>query len=356
MAYFHFKNVRIAGISAGVPKRIVDNLNSEFQISKDYSNAEYVETTGVRERRMDEGHTTSDLCFKAANQLISDINWERDSIDAILMLSQTLDFIKPATACILQYKLGLNKECYAEDIQLGCSGWVYGLSNAASLLQNGNIKRVLLCVGDARNNVKFEDMDEPLFGYAGAVTALEYDEGNEGLYCHYGTDGSGFDSIITPNGGCRNQFDEHSLEYRMVDGKWQHGLRSKMNGMDVFAFGISVVPKSIKGLASHFGFDYLESDYFLFHQANKKMNNQINKKLKLPQEKVPMCMELFGNTSSASIPLTIVTELKGPSVLNDTKFMCCGFGVGLSWGTVAFTAKNMYISKLVEVDTDEHLL
>jgi 3-oxoacyl-[acyl-carrier-protein] synthase-3 len=129
-----------------------------------------------------------------------------------------------------------------------------------------------------------------------------------------------------------------------------------MNGMDVFAFGITTAPKSIKKLAANFGFNYLDADYFIFHQANMKMLDVINRKLKLPESKVPMCMRHFGNTSSASIPLTIVTQLGKDGVINNKKFICCGFGVGLSWGTIAFVAKNMLISKLVEVDSNEHML
>ena len=123
--------------------------------------------------------------------------------------------------------------------------------------------------------------------------------------------------------------------------------------MDVFAFGISTAPKSIKKLAEHFGFDYLDADYYVFHQANMKMNNTIVKKLKLDPEKVPSCMYHFGNTSSASIPLTIVTQLKGKIENRTTKFICCGFGVGLSWGTVAIKTDNIVISDLVEVEEPE---
>ena len=122
--------------------------------------------------------------------------------------------------------------------------------------------------------------------------------------------------------------------------------------MDVFSFGITTVPKSVKQLASHFGFNYLDADYFVFHQANMKMVNFIAKKLKLPEEKVPSCMYHFGNTSSASIPLTMVTELK-EQLQKPTKLLCCGFGVGLSWGTVFFESDNMIISDLVELEDTE---
>ncbi|MBR1557314.1 MAG: hypothetical protein IJ647_06100 [Prevotella sp.] len=157
-----------------------------------------------------------------------------------------------------------------------------------------------------------------------------------------------YDAIIIPDGGARNQFSHHSLEMEEIEGRKYHRLQSRMKGMDVFSFGITTAPKSIKQLSNHYGFDYQSADYFVFHQANMKMNGMIAKKLKLDAQKVPSCMYHFGNTSSASIPLTIVTQLKGKCE-DKVKFICCGFGVGLSWGTVAFETENVVISDLVEV-------
>lgn len=343
MAFLEFKNVRIAGISAGVPKRVINNLEIK-NLSKDYDNEAFVELTGVKERRVDD-LTTSDLCVPAAEKLITDLQWDKKEIDALIFVSQNTDYILPATACIVQDRLGLSKECYAMDIALGCSGWVYGLSSAVSLMSNGNIKKCLLLVGDGKRRAIYDD---PLFGFAGAVTALEYEEGAEGFKFHFGTDGSGYDAIIIPDGGARNQFSTESLKMEEIEGREYHRLQSRMKGMDVFSFGITTAPKSIKQLSSHYGFNYQSADYFVFHQANMKMNGMIAKKLKLDAEKVPSCMYHFGNTSSASIPLTIVTQLKGKCE-DKAKFVCCGFGVGLSWGTVAFETNNIVISDLVEV-------
>ena len=351
MAFLEFKNVRIAGMSAGVPKKVVSNYNLRkgIDIPADYTPEAFVETTGVKERRIG-NLTASDLCYSAAEQLIVDLHWEKNDIDAIIFVSQNADYILPATSCILQDRLGLGKQCYAEDIALGCSGWVYGLCNAASLVSSGSIKKALLLCGDAKRRAKYDD---PLFGHAGVVTAIEYEEGAKGFAFEFGTDGSGYDAIIIPDGGSRNQFSTQSLELENVEGKKIHRVQTRMKGMDVFSFGITTAPKSVKKLAEHFGFDYQQADWFVFHQANMKMNNQIVKKLKLPIEKAPSCMYRFGNTSSASIPLTIVSELKGKFETKPTKFVCCGFGVGLSWGTVAFETNNIRISDLVEVGDEE---
>lgn len=350
MAFLQIKNVRIAGVAAGVPKNISSNLNNS-SISTDYSPEDYVRTTGVVERRTSRTLCTSDLCYGAAEKIISDLGWKKEDIEAIVFVSQTADYILPATACILQDRLGLSKECYAADCSLGCSGWVYGLSQVASLVSNGDIKKALLLVGDAKKRFVGGKAD-PLFGSAGTATAIEYIEGAKGFQFHFGTDGSGFDAIITPAMGSREPVSPSSFDDEVYEDKVINRLTTRMKGMDVFSFGITTVPKSVKQLASHYGFEYLDADYFVFHQANMKMINFISKKLKLPAEKVPSCMSHFGNTSSASIPLTIATELKD-RLQQPTKLLCCGFGVGLSWGTVFFESDSMIISDLVELDDSE---
>lgn len=345
MAILEIKNVKISGFSAGVPKRVVSNLESK-SISDNYSAEDFVETTGVKERRIDD-FTAGDLCLAASEKLIQDLGWDKSEIKALFFVSQHPDFILPATACILQDKLGLGKDCLATDISLGCSGWVYGLSIVSSLLSSGQIKKALLLCGDAKRRAVFDD---PLFGYAGTVTAIEYSDGAQGLKFDLGTDGSGFDAIITPDGGARNQFTPNSLTLEDVDGRKMCRLQSRMKGMDVFSFGITTAPKSMKRLCAEFNVDISSVDYLVLHQANMKMNDFIAKKLKMTAEKVPSSMYHFGNTSSASIPMTIVAELKNKVKNKTTKFLCCGFGVGLSWGTVYFeTSNDLIISDLVEL-------
>jgi 3-oxoacyl-[acyl-carrier-protein] synthase-3 len=353
MAFLDIKNVRIAGMAAGVPKNIASNLHPgpEDNVSADYAPEDFVATTGVEERRISTTLCASDLCYGAAEKLIADLGWDKQEIEGILFVSQTPDYILPATACILQDRLGLSTECYATDMSIGCSGWLYGLSSLAALVSNGGIKKALLMVGDAKARVNGKR--NPLFGSSGTVTALEYVEGAKGLQFHFGTDGSGFDAIITPDGGARNQITPESFNKYEFEGKMVHRLQSRMKGMDVFSFGITTAPKSIKKLAEHFGFDYQSADYLVLHQANMKMNDFIVKKLKFDKTKVPSSLRYFANTNGASIPVTIVTQLKGK--LNETaKFLCCGFGVGLSWGSLYFESdKDMVISDLVEMDDSE---
>lgn len=352
MAYFKFNNVRIAGVSAAVPKNCISNLDlpdGRAGGANDYSPEEFIAQTGVGERRFSEKLCASDLCFAAAERLIQDIGWNKSDIEAVLFVSQYPDYKLPCTACILQDRLGLSKECWAQDSSLGCTGWVYGMSTLAGLLQEGASHKALLLVGDGKRWVHFND---PLFGHAGTVTALEYSKEASPLYCHYGTDGSGYDAIIIPDGGARNGISANSFVAADNEGRMLNALQPHMKGMDVFSFGITTAPKSVKKLAEHFGLDYLSYDYFLFHQANMKMNSIIAKKLKLEPEKVPSEMYNFGNTSSASIPLLMVTQIRDQINNQKKKFICCGFGVGLSWGTVAFE-QAIPVSPLVEVEDSE---
>lgn len=345
MAFLEFKNVRIAGVSAGVPKRIEYTKDNPF-VSSEYDYEDFIKSTGIRSRRFDENLTTSDLCCAAGEKLIADLGWDQKEIDVLIFVTQGPDYICPSTACVVQDRMGLSKECYAAEIPLGCSGWVYGLSYAVSLLTTGCVKKGLLMVGDARLHIPTID---PLVGFAGTVTALEYQEGAGGFKFHFGTDGSGFDAIIVPDGGARNQVSPKSFELEDVNGKQMCRLQSRMNGMDVFSFAISTAPKSMKKLAAQYNLNLDEMDYCILHQANLQIDEIIRNKMKFPEEKVPMCLCDFGNTSSASIPLTIVSQLKGKIEQKHTKFICCGFGIGLSWGSVAFDTDNLVISELVEV-------
>ncbi len=345
MSFFEFRNVRIAGFAAGVPRNVVKN-DSDAVGSKDYDASAFVETTGVRSRHVSNEFTASDLGFVAAERLIASLGWDRNDIGILIFVSQHADFILPATACILQDRLHLSKECYTEDIALGCSGWVYGLSNAVSLLSGGSVKKALLICGDAKRRTNHLD---GLFGHAGTVTALEYSEGAESFKFNFGTDGSGYDAIIIPDGGSRNQITPESFDMQEIDGKMVNRLQPRMKGMDVFGFGITAAPKSVKKLAEHFNLDIESFDYFIFHQANLMMNEKIRKKLNLPAEKVPYSIGEYGNTSSASIPLTIVTNLIGRFENRKTNFICCGFGVGLSWATVAFSTQDIVVKELIQL-------
>ena len=351
MALLNVRNVAIKGISACVPKTVEENRNlSVFSSVEDAE--KFMLSTGVeRRRRTSADICTSDLCLAAAERLLQELHWERNTVDCLIFVSQTPDYILPATSCILQNRLGLNEECYALDISLGCSGWVYGLSVLASLLTSGTMKRGLLLAGDTTlKPVSPHDKSAwPLFGEAGTVTAIEFENQADGFHFHFSTDGSGYDAIIIPEGGYRNPVSHLSFEYQeLEEGISRNKLHTILNGMDVFSFGISKAPQTVNKLLELIGKEKTDIDYVLFHQANKFMNEKIRKKLKLTAEQVPYSLKNFGNTSSATIPLTLVTQLQKELITRDLSIIGCGFGVGLSWGSAYFEISKIVCPDLVE--------
>ncbi len=351
MAFLEIQNVEIVGIAACVPKTIEENISLE--VFQEGEAERFISGTGVERRRVaDQETTTSDLCYHAAEKLIQDLNWSKSNIDCLIFVTQTPDYILPATACVLQQRLGLNEECYAIDVSLGCSGWVYGASVIAALMQNGNFKKGLLLTGDTilKQSSKQDKSAWPLFGEAGTATAFNFNTNVSTLKFHLATDGSGFGAIIIPEGGYRNQFSEKSLLNEEIEsGITRNKTQLILNGMDVFSFGINKAPETIEKLCQHFSIDKETVDYFVFHQANLFMNEKIRKKLKLPAEKVPYSLKNFGNTSSATIVLTIITQLADKIKDGTHSFIACGFGVGLSWGSINFETKNLVCSDLIEI-------
>ena len=251
----------------------------------------------------------------------------------------------------LQHSLGLKQDCYTLDISLGCSGWIYGLSTISSLLSSSGLKKGLLLVGDTISKIcSSEDKSTyPLFGDAGTATVVELSL-NSSLKFHTSSNGEGYNAIIVPEGGYRNKVTQDSLISNAIEeGICRSKLQLILDGMDVFLFGISQDPESVDYLISNFGIDKDTVDFFTFHQANKFMNEKIRKKLKLPAEKVPYSLKDFGNTSSASIPLTMVIEMKNELKTKTLNHIACGFGVGLSWGSVYFNTDKITVSTLIEL-------
>jgi len=351
MPILKIPNVAIKGISACVPSMVEDNLSlSQFKIG---DIEKLIQATGIHRRHIcgDTDICTSDLCFKAAEVLINDLNWNRSEIDALIFVTQTPDHLLPATSTLLQQRLGLSTRCFTLDISLGCSGYIYGLSVLASMMQSGNIKKGLLLVGDTISRIcsKNDKSTYPLFGDAGTASALHYETETKGITCDLNSDGSGAQAIIVPGGGLRKAFNKDSLkEIETEPGIVRSQLQLALDGMDVFSFGISKAPQTVNDVINAVGKTTEEIDYFVFHQANMMMNETIRKKLKLPKEKVPYSLENFGNTSSATIPLTIVTELQ--KIENGKQIVLCGFGVGLSWGSLYFESSDIHLSKLVSYE------
>ena len=352
MAIFSIPDIRIAGIAASVPKKEVST--GDYDLLSEKEQQTFIKTVGVEKRRVaDPGMTTSDLCFEAAKKLIQGLDWKTEDIELLIFVSQSRDYLIPATAGILQDRLGLPKTCMALDISLGCSGYVYGLSVMGRMMSGGAIKKGLFLVGDvSTQNTSYKDKSTyPLFGDAGTATALEFKGGAPEMTFNLQTDESGYEAIIIRDGGIRNfASQESSFEYEQIsEGISRNKFHIALNGMEVFNFSLREVGPNVRAALENAGVNIEEIDYFVMHQANKIMNESVRKKLKIDPKKHPYSIEKYGNTSSASIPLTIVSVLAEEVSGKSLNMLFSGFGVGLSWGSVVLKTDKIYCPEVIEL-------
>lgn len=325
---------RIRGLAAAVPETVLDQSELAGRFGPEVA-AKLAASSGVNfRRRIKPGQSMGDLCELAARRLLTELNWAPESVDAILVVSQSFDHIAPATSCLLQGKLGLSNAAAAFDISLGCSGWVYALWVASSLMKTG-CKRVLVCTGEVTQCLSPFDNYGALSGECGTATALEADE-SATLHFSLGTDGKGWQSLWVPAGGSRLPKSAATAEYRDCEDGVRRSLNDMhMNGPDMFSFTIRVVPALMDRVLSMAGWSKADVDGFVFHQANKYMLDYLAKRMKLPADRIPMSIQDHGNTSSASMPLTIQQALRGRLQEGKMRLAMLGFGVGLSWGGVS---------------------
>lgn len=349
MAVIRYKNVGITAMSACVPRKIVYNRDLGYLIPEEEIE-KTIKNIGIEERRVvDDDVCASDLCYKAAKQLLEDNNIDPNSIDVLLFMSQTSDYRIPATAPILQHRLGLSKDTCCLDLSLGCSGFVFALSTAFAYASMDGVNRVLLLDGETFSKIcnKKDKVDWPLYGDGATATLIEKGDFEESTFI-LKTDGAGAGSVIIPSGGMRNPVNAESLvETVREEGNIRKDIEIYMDGMEVFNFAMSVVPKSIKEMAKVTNTTLDDIDWLVFHQANKFMTDFFAKRLKFNMDKVPYCIQKYGNTSSTSVPLTIVSELKDKLNVGDRVVMC-GFGAGLSWGTARVVFEKCKISSVIE--------
>lgn len=327
-----FKGIAISGIVACVPPRIVEN--SEFEENFGSGVAEVVKMIGVKQRRwVDDGVTTSDLCLAAAERLLTQLEWDPASVDALIFVSQTPDYRLPATACVMQSKLALRKGIIAFDVNLGCSAYPYGLWLASMLISSGSANRVLLAVGDTSSRVvDWQDRGTALlFGDAGAVTAITSTDSDAKSHFILGSDGSGFENLIIREGGFRTSSPEAGPD----------PAKLFMNGGEIFNFTLKAVPRLVSDLMELSELGIAQHDAFLFHQANTFMINHLAKKAKLPREKVPINIDRYGNTSSATIPLLMADDLAPILTSKQSRLAMFGFGVGYSWAAASISVESL---------------
>lgn len=325
MAFGSFNNIALRGIVSAVPKQI-KKQEDYYETFGQEAVDKIKDMTGIYQRAVAYPHqTTGDLSYIAAKELMKKLDWKPETIDALILVTQTPDYQTPSTACILQHKLGLSNDCMAFDINLGCSAYVYGLYVAGSMLQNQNMKRIILLSGDTVN-----DMINPkdrstalLFGDASSATAIEKTDNSNNMDYVLRTNGEGYDCLIVKNKGSRNKNKENlSLEDDYLF----------MDGTQVFNFTLTDVSRTLKDFKAKFEIESEDIDYLILHQANLFILKSLSKKIKVDMSKVPITIDRFGNTSAASIPLTMTERFKGNTDYKDKSILISGFGVGLSWG------------------------
>ncbi len=331
-----FENVQLSAICAAVPRESVE-MNSRLNIFGQEESNRLIRNTGIKASRISRPEIlSSDLCLAAAEQLLAEGKLDVSEIDALVFISTTPNYLMPPTSHLLHQRLGLSKEVLCFDLPLGCSGYIYGLLQSAMLIQSSIAKKVLLLVGETPTKAisKTDRSMVFLFGDAGSASILEKKVGYS-IPINAFSDGNGFHHIIWPNSALRKN---PELEKFLV-----------MDGVEMFSFIGAEVPSSINKLLDFCSTSVSEMDFVVIHQANLMIIEYLRKKMKINPEKLLMSLESFGNTGSATIPLTIANERSKISALSKKQVLMSGFGIGLSWGNAIVDLTNTHISQIVEV-------
>ena len=329
------RSVSLSGLCVAVP---TGKLTTEMLYDK--FGREVVDRTvkmvGVRESRHSiRQQLSSDLAIIAAEDILKRKAVDRSTVGLVLYVTQTPDYRVPSTAMIIQHRLGLGTDCEAMDINLGCSGFVYGLQAACAMLSVSNAERALLVFGDTSSKLASSESraSSILFGDASGALLLEKNEQAADIHFMMKTDGSRYPAIIVPNGAFRART---YTEYELAEGN-----RSEpwplMNGLEVFNFSIQDVPAMINAFVGKQGVPVEEYDLVALHQANLYIMKQIMKRIKATKEQLGVTIDRYGNTSSASIPITVADRYGECADSKEVRILSCGFGVGLSWACADLT-------------------
>lgn len=344
--------ISVRGVVGAVPTRVA--RSAEYTPLSEVERAKFAAGTGIEERRIvTDGQCASDLCIAAARTLLERLNWESDSVQAVVMVTQTGDHPVPATAIVVQHKLGLPTSCAAFDINLGCSSYPYALAVVGGFMSSLGLRRALLLVGDVSSRLcSYNDKSAwPLFGDAGTATALESDDAAGLMHFDLHSDGSGKDAIIIPAGGLASRQPagpDSYIEREIAPGIARHDANLVLKGADIFSFAIREVPPSLRRCTELAGWTEDGADYVVLHQANKMINDFIRKKVGYPEEAALSTLRLYGNTSSASIPLTLAAH--GAQLGAGARLLLAGFGVGLSWAASSLVLQPGTVLDIIETD------
>jgi len=327
------KKAYIKAISYYLPEKILSNedLVKEFP---EWSVEKVALKIGILERHIaDKTECASDLAFQAAKKMFKEHSVDSQSIDFILLCTQSPDYFLPTTACILQHKLGIPTTAGALDFNLGCSGFVYGLSLAKGLIVSEVAENILLLTAEtfSKHLHRKDKGNRTIFGDGASATWISTDGFAEIKNFSLGTDGKGAENLIIKTGGSRNPGKLNDIKFD-EDGNPTSSDHFYMNGPEIFTFTLTNVPPLVEDTLKKNNLNQSEIDLFIFHQANKYMMNFLRNKIKIKEENFYYCLERFGNTVSSTIPIALY-ESKKENMLKGN-ILLAGFGVGYSWGGV----------------------
>ena len=347
MAYLKSRGIGISAIACAVPDNHV-TVESFSSVFGDEIPAKFSAGTGIKAmyKALPE-QTASDLAYAAAENLFSHVAVDRNDIGIMLLVTQSPDYRRPSSACVLHKRLELPIDCACMEINLGCSGFVYGLQTAMNMMEQSDARYALLLIGETASKL-VDPKDKSIvmmYGDAGAAILLERQEGAETCSL-LRTDGNRFKTIILPAGGFRDMNPPRE-RFMCNDGIERTLYDIYMEGTSVFSFSISDVPKALKDYLEHTNTSTEDYDVFLFHQANQFIIKQIARKLKLSAEKVPLSLDRYGNTGGISIPLTLCDHY-GDKDVGVVRALMSGFGIGLSWGVTSATIDTARIYPVVK--------
>ena len=324
----------ILAIEYVLPEPLLTNeeLAAEF---KSWTAEKILRKTGIAQRHISkDDETAADLGYQAAEKLLSTGIISREDVDFIILVTQSPDYLLPTSACLIQERLGLPKACGAFDINLGCSGYIYGLAVAKSLVDTGIAHNVLLICAEtySKHINSLDKSTRTIFGDGAAATLI----GQGGMQIgdfDLGTDGSGKGLLTIPAGGARLPKSADTAKEQTIDGNVRSQENLFMDGTGVFEFTIREVPANIDALLTKTNKTKNDIDLFVFHQANKFMLDFLQTSMDIPKEKFYVNMQDIGNTVSASIPIALKRAEEDGTLARKHAILLCGFGVGLSWGS-----------------------
>lgn len=321
-------HAKIGPIAVHLPSRV--ETNEQLQAENPSWDLELIASkTGIHRRHIAApGETASDLAVAAAEKLFAQEQIDPASIDFLLYCTQTPDYPLPTTSCLIQDRLGLPVHCGALDYNLGCSGFVYGLALADGLIRSGSVRRVLLLTAETYS--KYIDPSDrslrTIFGDGAAATLIEADESCSLFGFRYGTDGSGADTLLVQDGGARAEADRIKPRHRK---RWDSRLY--MDGPSLINFTVEAVPRLVDQILEREGYTIDQVDLFVMHQATRKMLEQLQARMNVDEQRMPIVLENCGNTVSATIPILITNLRQSGRLRPGSLNMMVGFGVGWSW-------------------------